>query len=163
MERFKQLSKQISTPCIVSGITFPNCLLNASGCHCTSAEDLMGLAKSKSGGIVSKSCTLKSRIGNPLPRYYETDTLSINSTGLANLGWEFYADYGAEIKKETRKPYIVSVAGIEKGDNIKIISQINENPNIDMIELNLSCPNIIGKPQIGYDFEASNEILRTGF
>ena len=32
-----------------------------------------------------------------------------------------------------------------------------------MIELNLSCPNIIGKPQIGYDFDASEEILKEVF
>lgn len=167
MEILKQdislLFKNIDTPCVISGFQFKNRLLNASGCHCTERQDLLDLAQSNSGGIVSKSCTLESRLGNPQPRYYETDLLSINSTGLANMGWKFYADFGETIKKKTNKPYIVSVAGIEKGDNIQIISQINGNEWVDMIELNLSCPNIIGKPQIGYDFEASDEILRKVF
>ena len=97
------------------------------------------------------------------PRYYDTNYLSINSTGLANNGWKFYADFSETVKIVSKKPYIMSVAGIEKGDNIKIISKLTGNENIDMIELNLSCPNIIGKPQIGYDFDASEEILKEVF
>ena len=30
----------------------------------------------------------------------------------------------------------------------------------DLIEVNLSCPNIPGKPQIGYDAEASERLLK---
>ena len=158
-----QLVKQIKTPCIIGNATFSNRLLNASGCRCTTEKDLLDLAACESGGIVSKSCTLMPRDGNVHPRYYETQTLSINSTGLANKGWDFYANFGETIKQITNKPYVVSVAGIEKGDNVVILSQLDGNPNIDMIELNLSCPNIIGKPQIGYDAESTNELLRNVF
>ena len=159
----KYYTERLSMPYRLSSSIFRNRLLNASGCLCTTRDELMGLAMSKSGGIVSKSCTLLPRYGNPHPRYYETDTLSINSTGLANNGFWFYSKMGEVIRKNTNKPYIVSVAGIENGDNLKILEQIQENENIDFIELNLSCPNIIGKPQIGYDFQATDDLLNKVF
>ena len=160
MEYYKKKLKQ---PYMLNGIVFPNRLLNASGCLCTTHAELLSLANCKSGGVVTKSCTLKPRNGNQHPRYYETPTLSINSTGLANNGYWFYSKFGKVMKEQTSKPYIVSVAGIEKGDNLKILEQIQDNTNIDFIELNLSCPNIVGKPQIGYDFEATDELLRNVF
>ena len=159
----EQLMKSVNTPYTIGSVTFPNRLLNASGCICTTESELLDLATCMSGGIVTKSCTLLPRYGNMFPRYYEKQSLSINSTGLANKGWDFYADYGEIIKQVTSKPYIMSVAGIEKYDNILILSELNDITNIDMIELNLSCPNIIGKPQIGYDVDATDELLRTVF
>ena len=153
----------INEQIIINNIIFPNRVLNASGCKCTTKQDLLSLASSDSGGIVSKSCTMLYRDGNEHPRYYENKTLSINSTGLANMGWEFYARIGETIKEETKKPYIISVAGIEKGENLKIIKNLQDYNTYDFIELNLSCPNIIGKSQIGYDFEASDELLRKVF
>jgi len=142
---------------IIDGIEMQSPIMNASGCHCTTRNELNELDNSSAGAVISKSCTINSRIGNDLPRYYDTSSLSINSTGLANEGWEYYS------KIKLSKPYIISVAGIEKGDNIYILKQLQECYNCDMIELNLSCPNIIGKPQIGYDFEDSYELLRQVF
>ena len=40
---------------------------------------------------------------------------------------------------------------------------LSEQYLLNFIELNLSCPNIIGKPQIGYDFVATDELLRKVF
>ena len=68
---------------------------------------------------------------------------------IGNNGYQFAAIW----QKFSNKPYIMSVAGINKGDNITIIKNIQNNNYIDFIELNLSCPNIIGKPQIAGDFE----------
>jgi dihydroorotate dehydrogenase (fumarate) len=133
------------------------CIMNASGVHCITKDNLDDLNDSISGAIVTKSTTLEPRDGNPKPRYYDNDVLSINSSGLPNLGYKFYINIGNFIDKQ--KPYIVSVSGMSEADNINIIKEINECTKIDGIELNLSCPNIIGKPQIGYDFEAMNRLL----
>ena len=150
----------LNSPFKIKDVTFHNRIMNASGCNCTTSKDLLELASSSSGGIISKSCTYEYRVGNEMPRYYDNDVLSINSTGLANNGYEFYAKYGETIKSITDKPYIISVAGIKYRENIKIIDKLQQYENHDLIELNLSCPNIIGKSQIGYDFEASDELLR---
>ena len=41
-----------------------------------------------------------------------------------------------------------------------IVSKTNFNKKIDGIEINLSCPNIVGKGQIAYDFEALDTYLK---
>ena len=45
-------------------------------------------------------------------------------------------------------------------DNIRICKYADANNYIDSIELNLSCPNLVGKPQIGYEFEDMENLLR---
>ena len=149
----------------LANVSFPNKYLNAAGCWCTAEQELLELHHSASGGIVSKSCTELPRDGNPLPRFYMTDTLSINSTGLANNGVHFYGQFGRRLRTSQRKPYIVSVAGIEPGENIRLVHILREQyaDAIDLIEFNLSCPNVAGKPQIGYDFEDTRETLRKVF
>ena len=145
----------------IRNFNFPNPIMNASGCWCTTDQELITLTQSESAAVVSKSSTLLDRYGNEMPRYYENDSLSINSTGLANKGFEFYNDIGEIIKQY--KPFFLSVAGIEKGDNVLMIEYLQDSINFDFIELNLSCPNIIGKPQIGYDPNDTNELLRKVF
>jgi dihydroorotate dehydrogenase (fumarate) len=136
--------------------------MNAAGVRCTTENDLVVLNNSASGAVITKSCTLLSRKGNPLPRYYDNDILSINSSGLPNLGYMFYMNLPQKYK--FTKPYIISVSGLSFEDNIMIVEEIiNYNDNdaniIAGIELNLSCPNIIGKSQTGYNFEEMDKLL----
>ena len=143
----------------IKGLTLVNCISNASGVNCTTKDDLDQLFNnSYTGMCISKSCTLESRIGNPLPRYSDGNHFSINSSGLPNNGYLFYDNY-ANTNKYT-KPLFVSVSGMNLPNNQKIIEKIHNNTNIDGIELNLSCPNIIGKPQIGYEFNDMDNTLR---
>lgn len=172
LSSFPSLDSSYTLPTAPS-VTFPNRLLNAAGCWCTTDHELDELMASASGGVVTKSCTALPRDGNPLPRLYmqsipptssdPAHRMSINSTGLANQGLAAYALYGQMHPPAARpKPYIVSVAGVAYGENVKMVHtlQTDSHTDIDAIELNLSCPNIAGKPQVGYDFEATREVLR---
>ena len=154
-------------PTTLANVAFPNRYLNAAGCWCTTADELVDLHTSAAGGIVSKSCTELPRDGNVQPRFHLTDTLSINSTGLANKGVHFYGEFGRALRasNDQRKPYIVSVAGVAHGENVRLVQTLRaEYPGaMDLIELNLSCPNVAGKPQVGYDFAATREVLRQVF
>lgn len=142
----------------IAGITFPSCFMNASGALCVTREELLALGRSQSGAIVTKSMTVESRQGNPVPRYYGFSGGSINSMGLPNLGYKAYAELIPELKK-FGKPVIASVAGLCEDDFPTIAQAINE-AKPDLIEVNLSCPNIPGKPQIGYDTEASERLMK---
>jgi dihydroorotate dehydrogenase (fumarate) len=102
--------------------------------------------------------TLEPRQGNPEPRYYSFPGGSINSMGLPNLGYKAYAELIPELKK-FGKPVVASVAGLCEDDFPTIAATINA-AKPDLIEVNLSCPNIPGKPQIGYDPEASERLLK---
>lgn len=131
---------------------FDGIILNASGPRCTTDDELINLDKSKSGWVLTKSCTLEHRDGNASPRYYDNDLGSINSMGLPNNGIDYYIECALEIKK----PYYISVCGLTLDENIIILDKIlnaQATRKIDGIELNLSCPNVIGKGQLGYDFE----------
>lgn len=143
----------------MGGWNLQTCIYNASGPLCTTRKELKKIDKySRSAIVLSKSCTLMERDGNEFPRYYQNEWCSINSTGLANLGYAEYMQY------KFNKPYFISIAGLSIEDNIKIFEDLDYYDHwIDGVELNMSCPNIIGKSQIGYDFESSSELLRRIF
>ena len=142
----------------IAGVRFPSCIMNASGALCVTREELLALGRSHAGAIVTKSMTVEPREGNPVPRYYGFPGGSINSMGLPNLGYKAYAALIPELKS-LDKPVIASVAGLCEDDFPTIASMINA-AEPDLIEVNLSCPNIPGKPQIGYDAEASERLLK---
>jgi dihydroorotate dehydrogenase (fumarate) len=126
----------------------PTCIYNASGPKCTSLPELITLARSPhTAATLTKSTTLLQREGNPHPRYWESSdsSLTINSTGLANLGYQAYGEFAHTIKQiNAKKPYIISVAGLSSSDNLQILEYYNHlEHEIDAIELNLSCPNLV--------------------
>lgn len=142
----------------IAGVRFPACIMNAAGALCVTREELEALGRSHAGAIVTKSMTLESRQGNPEPRYHGFPGGSINSMGLPNLGYRAYAELIPKLKK-FGKPVVASVAGLCEDDFITIATAINASAP-DLIEVNLSCPNIPGKPQIGYDLEASERLMK---
>ena len=77
--------------------------------------------------------------------------------GLPNLGYPAYAKLIPELRR-FGKPVIASVAGLNPQDFIEAAKAI-ELAKPDLVEVNLSCPNLPGKPQIGYDFEASKKLM----
>lgn len=141
----------------IAGVRFPSCFMNAAGACCVTREELESLGLSGAGGIVTKSMTLEPRQGNPEPRYYGFEGGSINSMGLPNLGYKVYASLIPDLKRYG-KPVIASVAGFCIEDFVTIADLISRS-GPDLIEVNLSCPNIHGEPQIGYDAEVSEQLL----
>jgi dihydroorotate dehydrogenase (fumarate) len=77
--------------------------------------------------------------------------------GLPNLGYAAYAKMIPELR-QFGKPIVASIAGFQMDDFVEIAKAINE-VKPDLLEVNLSCPNIPGKPQIGYDAEATERLL----
>lgn len=141
----------------IAGVHFPTCLMNASGALCVTKEELEKLGESRAGAIVTKSMTPLERDGNPEPRYVPFDGGSINSMGLPNLGYRVYATLIPQLR-HYKKPIVASIAGLKPDDFLEAVQAINK-ASPDLMEVNLSCPNIPGKPQIGYDFQASEELL----
>lgn len=142
----------------IGNIYLDNCLYNASGPLCTTGKELDNIGRSRSGAILSKSCTLNRREGNAHPRYVDTPWGSINSMGLPNEGYLYYAQNAAGMEI-FEKPYMVSVSGMTLEENHTIISHFQSVSGVAALELNLSCPNIAGKPQTGYDFEQMRRVL----
>lgn len=142
---------------------FANPFMNASGVHCMSIKDLQDLEKSDAGAYITKSCTLEKREGNPSPRYVDLALGSINSMGLPNLGFRYYLDYVLEVQQNQDTPIFFSIAGMSPEENLEMLDNIQKSAFSGITELNLSCPNVPGKPQIAYDFQATEQLLEKVF
>ena len=137
--------------------------MNASGVHCMTIENLQELEKSDAGAYITKSCTLEKREGNPSPRYVDLALGSINSMGLPNLGFNYYLDYVLEVQQNQDTPIFFSIAGMSPEENLEMLDSIQKSAFSGITELNLSCPNVPGKPQLAYDFQATEQLLEKVF
>ncbi len=148
----------------IGSFDFDNCFMNAAGVYCMTREELEQIERSQAGAFVTKTGTLEARPGNPEPRYVNTDWGSINSMGLPNLGFTYYLDYVTELQKDPNsKPHFLSLVGMSPEETHSILKKVEESDYQGLVELNLSCPNVPGKPQIAYDFETTDTILNEVF
>lgn len=143
------------------GKTFENPFMNASGVHCMSAEELDELAESAAGTFIMKSATAAAREGNPTPRYQDIPYGSINSMGLPNHGVDFYLDYASKYQTANPEaaPIFCSISGMGGEESLAILDKVEKSDFAGITELNLSCPNVVGKPQIAYDFGTTEQLL----
>lgn len=140
---------------------FENPFLNASGVHCMTTEELDELDHSSSGALITKSCTPLPRLGNPEPRYIDLPTGSINSMGLPNKGFDYYLEYVTNTPYT--KPCFFSISGMNTDENLDMLRRLAASSFNGITELNLSCPNVPGKPQLAYDFEQTERLLNQVF
>lgn len=148
----------------IGQFSFDNCLMNASGIHCANAKELDELLQSEAASFVTKTSTLEARQGNPKPQYDWDSMGSINSMGLPNLGVDYYLNY--VIDKQGQMPqqaFFLSVTELTTEGIHEILHKVQASDYVNLTELNLSCPNVPGKPQVGYDFQLVDDILREVF
>ena len=138
-------------------IKLSNPLSNASGVLCYSYNDLNTMLNSNSAFMITKSCTLYPRDGNEEPRFWSNNEISINSMGLPNMGFRYYMNW---IKDNYhKKPIILSIANINNNETSRLLNMIYSLDYIHLPEINVSCPNIVGKPQLAYDMDSLNYFL----
>jgi dihydroorotate dehydrogenase (NAD+) catalytic subunit len=114
-------------------------ILNASGC--LDALTAPGVARSLDA-FVAKTITPEPRPGNAQPRLAESDFGLLNSIGLQNPGLDvFYAEVLPRLE-ELEMPLWISVGGSNAADYTRICERIGERDSVDVLELNLSCPNV---------------------
>ncbi|MBI4043852.1 MAG: dihydroorotate oxidase [Candidatus Diapherotrites archaeon] len=142
-----------------NSVLFPSRIMNASGPLCTWEQELNALGESASGAIVLKTTTFEPRAGNDRPKYFENEWGSINSNGLENLGYKKYCELIPKLKR-FNKPVISSLSGFSLEEFTTMVGALDQ-AGADILEINLSCPNIAGKPQVAYDFEMSEKYLHT--
>jgi len=107
------------------------------------------------GGIVTKSLTLKPRVGNPPPRIVETPCGMLNSIGLANIGVDRFIAEKLPILRNFKTAIIVNVAGKRIEDYPEVVKRIEDAGGVDAYEINISCPNV---KEGGLEFGTSREM-----
>ena len=148
----------------IAGFSFDNCLMNAAGVTCMTVEELEEVRQSAAGSFVTKTATLEARAGNPEPRYRDVPLGSINSMGLPNQGIDYYLDYLLSLQEsQPERTFFLSLVGMSPDETHTLLKKVQNSGFKGITELNLSCPNVPGKPQIAYDFEATERILGGAF
>jgi dihydroorotate dehydrogenase (NAD+) catalytic subunit len=114
-------------------------ILNASGClDALTAPDVAR----ELDAFVTKTVTPRPRTGNEPVRIAETDVGMLNSIGLANPGIDAFRNDVLPSLAELEIPIWVSVGGFSAADYADLCTQLDEEPVVDAIELNVSCPNV---------------------
>ena len=101
--------------------------------------------------FVSKTITLEPRQGNPPPRLWETAAGMINSIGLPNRGLEGFLAHDLPRLAELPVPLVVSVMGFSRDELAGLVARVGERPEVAMLELNVSCPNVESGLVMGAD------------
>lgn len=123
------------------GCTMKNPLIGASGTYGFGEEYAPFYDPEIIGGISSKGLTLNPRPGNTGIRVHETPSGIMNSIGLENPGVKHFIE---EILPEMRKMDTVILANLggHSVEDYLIAAEMLNDADIDMIELNISCPNV---------------------
>lgn len=125
----------------INGVDFKNPVIAASGTFGFGQEYNNFYDVSILGGISTKGLTLRKKDGNTGIRVYETKGGMMNSVGLQNPGVDHFIEYELKDMKKLNTNIIANVGGGCIEDYETAVSKLNET-DIDMIELNISCPNV---------------------
>lgn len=125
----------------IAGVEFKNPIITASGTFGFGREYDRFYNIEELGGICTKGLTIKPRQGNPYPRIAESYGGMLNSVGLQNPGVDKYLQTDDLLLAKRDVVVIANVAGSTLEDYIAIAEKMNDS-KADMVELNISCPNV---------------------
>lgn len=137
------------------GVKFPNPLVLASGILGVTGAGMANVIQHGCGGVTAKSLALESRPGHPNPTVIANEHYMINAVGLSGEGLDHAM---AEFKKFKEmcpeNPLIVSVISKTVDGFESVVAKANET-NADLLEVNISCPNV--EDEFGRSFAALAE------
>jgi len=123
-------------------VEFANPIMTASGCAGYGEELAELYPLSKLGALVTKSITRKPRAGHPPPRTVETPGGMLNAIGLANVGIDSFLKDKVPFLEKQKTKVIVNVAGSTIDEYVYVCSRLADCERVDMVEINISCPNV---------------------
>jgi dihydroorotate dehydrogenase (NAD+) catalytic subunit len=137
-----QSQPDISTT--LCGVHLPNPTILASGILGLSNDVMARVARSGAGGITSKSCSLIPRPGYPNPTILDWGPGLINAVGLSNPGVEVMVEEIQAVKEKLAPMGVPIIASIfaETIYDFGTIARFISEAEPDLIEINISCPNI---------------------
>jgi len=152
----------------LSGIKMKNPVMVASGTFAYGEEFAEIIDLGKLGAIVTKTITLKPRLGSSPPRIIETPSGMLNAIGLENKGVEDFIEERLPFLLRFDTPVIVSIGGETIEEYINLSRILNKVKGIAGLEMNISCPNIRYKKEkakgsfrlFAQDAKATQEVVR---
>ena len=143
----------------ICGVNFKNPVIAASGTFGFGKEFNEIYDIGVLGGISTKGLTLEPRLGNPTPRIAEGYGVILNAVGLQNPGVDVFLREDLDFLKSKNIAIIANVPGRTIDDYAGICARLDGK--VDMIELNISCPNVkCGGMAFGIKPESVREVTK---
>jgi dihydroorotate dehydrogenase (NAD+) catalytic subunit len=125
----------------IAGVEFKNPVMTASGTFGSGMEYSEYVDLNQLGAVVTKGVANVPWPGNPTPRIAETYGGMINAIGLQNPGLDTFVKRDIPFLKQYDTKIIVNVCGKTEEDYVDAVEKLGEQP-VDMLEINISCPNV---------------------
>ncbi|GHV65113.1 dihydroorotate dehydrogenase [Spirochaetia bacterium] len=160
MSKSKVDLSQVDLSTTITGVHFRNPVIAASGTFGYGGEYAGLIDVSQLGGICTKGLTLNPRSGNAGQRLHETPAGLMNSIGLENPGIAVFLEKELPKLRALGPAVIANLSGSTVEEYAGGAVLLNAS-SIDMIELNISCPNVkAGGMTFGLDPEAAASVVR---
>ncbi len=125
----------------LAGVLLKNPIMTASGTFGSGQEYSEFVDLNKLGAVVTKGVANVPWPGNPTPRVAEVYGGMLNAIGLQNPGIDVFVQRDIPFLTHYDTRIIVNVCGKTASDYIEVVERLSEQP-VDMLEINISCPNV---------------------
>ena len=126
----------------IAGVELKNPVMTASGTFGSGMEYSEFVDLNHLGAVVTKGVANKPWEGNPTPRVAEVYGGMLNAIGLQNPGIEVFCERDLPFLSNYDTKVIVNVCGRSVEDYIEVVERLSDEPRADMLEINVSCPNV---------------------
>ncbi|MCR1919392.1 dihydroorotate dehydrogenase [Frisingicoccus caecimuris] len=126
---------------VIAGVTWKNPVTTASGTFGSGREYGELIDLNRLGAITVKGVSEEAWKGNPVPRLAETQSGLLNSIGLQNAGAEYFINHDIPFLRQYDTKIIVNICGHTLSQYCAVAEKFADC-DIDMLELNISCPNV---------------------
>lgn len=125
----------------LAGVLLKNPIMTASGTFGSGQEYSEFVDLNKLGAVVTKGVANVPWPGNPTPRVAEVYGGMLNAIGLQNPGIDVFVQRDIPFLTHYDTRIIVNVCGKTASDYIEVVERLSDQP-VDMLEINISCPNV---------------------
>lgn len=153
------MSNNLNLKVNIAGVELKNPVMNASGTFGSGKEYSDFVDLSLLGAVVVKGVADKPWNGNNSPRIAEVYSGMLNSVGLQNPGVEYFIKNDIPYLRQFDTKIIVNVCGHTIDEYCNVVKALN-GKDIDMLELNISCPNVSeGGIAFGTDCSVAEKVV----
>ena len=145
----------------LAGVELKNPVMVASGTFGSGMEYSEFVDLNKLGAVVTKGVANVPWPGNNTVRVAEVRSGMLNAIGLQNPGIDTFCSRDLPFLKNYDTKVIVNVCGRTTDDYIEVVDRLADEDVVDMLEINISCPNVKhGGIAFGQDPKAVEDITR---
>ena len=125
----------------IAGVEWKNPVTVASGTFGSGEEFSEYVDLNRLGAVTTKGVANVPWSGNPTPRVAEVYGGMMNAIGLQNPGIDLFCKRDIPFLKQYDTKIIVNVCGHAPEEYLAVVERLADEP-IDMMEINISCPNV---------------------